>query len=53
MGQAHQKKVKQYTKDGRLIKEWNSYSEAEQALGIAQGDISKYVNSEFHWEPVL
>lgn len=53
MGKAHHKKVKQYTKDGRFIKEWDSYPEAEQALGMTQGDISKYINSEFHWEPVL
>lgn len=53
IGKAHHKKVKQYTKDGRFIKEWDSYSEVEQALGMTQGDISKYINSEFHWEPVL
>lgn len=53
MGQAHHKRVKQYTKDGKFIREWSSYSEAEQALGMTQGDISKYVNSRFHWESVL
>lgn len=53
MGLAHQKKVKQYTKDGKLIREWKSYSEAEKALGLTPGDISKYVNSKFHWESVL
>lgn len=52
MGKAHHKRVKQYTKDGVFIREWDSYSEAEQSLGITQGDISKYINSEFHWEPV-
>lgn len=52
VGKAHHKRVKQYTKDGLFIKEWNSYSEAEEALGLSKGDISKYVNSEFHWEKI-
>lgn len=52
MGKAHHKKVKQYTKDGRFIKEWDSYEEAEQTLGLCKGLISKYINSPFHWERV-
>lgn len=53
MGKAHHKRVKQYTRDGVFIREWDSYSEAESSLGITPGDISKYINSEFHWEPVV
>lgn len=52
MGIAHHKKVRQYTKDGIFLKEWDSYQEAEQALGLSSGLISKYVNSPFHWEKV-
>ena len=50
MGLAHRKKVKQYTKDGTFIREWNSYQEAEQQLGLRAGSISTYINSPFHWE---
>lgn len=52
MGMSHRKRVRQYTKDGVFIKEWNGYSEAEKALGLCSGDISKYVKSPYHWVAV-
>lgn len=52
MGKAHHKKVRQYTKDGKFIKEWDCYQQAEKALNLLSGSISKYVNSPYHWEKV-
>lgn len=51
-GLAHHKKVRQYTKSGQFIKEWDCYQEAEKALNLPSGLISKYVNSPYHWEKV-
>lgn len=34
------KKVAQYTKDGELIKIWNCMADAQEVLGILQGNIS-------------
>lgn len=50
MGLAHKKKVRQYTKDGVFIREWDSQQEAEQELQLRAGSISTYINSPFHWE---
>lgn len=52
MGLSHSKRVRQYTKDGVFLKEWRSYQEAEECLGLRQGIVSMYVNSPFHWEKV-
>ena len=50
MGLAHKKKIRQYTKDGVFIREWDSQQEAEQELNLRAGSISNYINSPFHWE---
>lgn len=49
---SHGRRVRQYTKDGLFIKEWNSYREAERALNIGRGEISRYVKSPYHWVAV-
>jgi hypothetical protein len=40
------KPVGQYTRDGKLIKVWQSTREAERLLGIARGDISLVANGK-------
>lgn len=40
------KPVAQYTKDGKLIKTWQSASEAGRQLGLSQGDISTVARGE-------
>lgn len=50
MAKKKSQKVKQYTKDGVLIREWGSCIQAEKELGLRRGSISSYINSEFHWE---
>lgn len=50
MAKKKSKKVKQYTKDGVFIKEWDSYTQAEEELNLRRGTISSYINSNFHWE---
>ena len=40
VAKAHSKSVAQYTKDGELIKVWQSTREAGRQLGLGQGNIS-------------
>ena len=49
VGEAHSKKVLQFTKSGEFIKEWPSTREAERELGIAHSNICNCCNGKLQY----
>jgi len=47
MAKAQSKAVGQYTKDGELVKVWQSTHEVERQLGFAQGNITRAANGKY------